>query len=791
MKEILNKRFDSWSVIWILVVMVVQYGVGKIWDIGIGALLISVFLYFILFMFTEVIHKKRFCDFVNRNVKEFVNESETIVREYGYFVLEELKADRKVGKTDRIVSYVFMLNYYTRKLKELESLGGDKEIKLLTKSEKVWNGIKDEYEGKKQEWEYILTESAKLTWLMELIEKNKEKGDVNFSLQYKNGEMIKECEAERLVEELIPAKGQKAVFVADGGYGKTWTVERMARTYAERYVTSFWEQGGKRTVTEFPVLVNVGDINIISDKPIFNRMYEQLNEVFSLALSENMQVTFEISTNDVLFVDALDEKKDAGINTAIVSEINKYNNTAVFTTRFTDVACLNELTGKNEEKKIVEYYITDVDKEQVRKYLENELSKEWENKKLEREKVNTILEQFESSGFSEKCNSPFLLNCFINTVRDRMNDSKSVDLLNKKDLNELYGAFIVGIIKREREGKSLRGLTNVEEVLRYLNKFAVTLLEKNKSGLSGVEASELAREYFQRADFDGRDLKSADKDINVSLREIHIFTVENGQYHFISDDFRDAVIKEEQIDEMMNSIINTPGLDRGFLDLARKKLVTFFSEFDINAVIDILCVLANRGASAEQVFTLIGKGMYPVNLDYVQENADKQALDGVIRCLYDFERERISLHASYEKACEWIGEYITAWLIGRTKQISFSCPAEELDQYVSFKGCINVIQRLADVKRQVLSYDNLEKIINSYGDNDYPKLLWLKERFANLEYSMEKYNKNKGTYKYPTNLVRICEMISGKINGDFEIKAEVDNFLHVKETNAIQYKADM
>ncbi|MBR5596791.1 MAG: hypothetical protein IKW30_05220 [Lachnospiraceae bacterium] len=766
MKNILNKRFELWNTIWIMLIMFVEYIIGEIWNFGIGTLLISIAIFLITILLTELLHKKRYDELLKKNMNEFVSDAEMILREYGEPLLEQKELSNKI---DKVVLDVYKLNYYARKLKLLVNCGDDRVLDAFSKGEKVWNNIKGEYINKENELEHIILQSAKLTWLIELINKNKESDEFIFPLRYRLGEVEEEYTAETLVKK--QRKGQKTVFIADGGYGKTWTVERMARIYAEQYVAYMESKDKGCSMSEFPVFVKVGDIKKITNKPIYDKMKEQLCNVFALQSLEKVDIPFEILGNDVLFVDALDEARDAKINTLIIEEMNQYQNTVIFTTRPTEVAYLNELSQDHMDNPMIMYRIADVNMIQVRNYLEKELSRKEKDVELTDEEIESILEKFENSGFAEKCISPFLLHCFVNTVLEtKKNSDKIFDI--GENLNKLYGAFIAGIIERERNGKSLRGLISVDEVLRYLNKFAVTIVEKGEKGLSGVEAALLAKEYFGDANFDGRNLENAENDINISLREMHIFTVEGGKYKFISNDFMYAVFNEEQIDEIL--MLTSRGMiyRNDFLNIVKLKLDKILSGKEVEGISNFLGEIYERGINAEQALVLIGESMTSVNSNYLQEQAHELYVYGLVKWIGQFEEERKRLHYAYERSYFGISQYFTTWIIGKTKEIQFS-RLEFEDVYGIFVQMISMIQRVNELKRHVLTPQNIEDIINAYGNNDYPKYLWLKERFANYEYSVKMSRTGKGNYNYPKNLEVVCKNIINKIDSGFEFYDKV------------------
>lgn len=784
MKKILNQRLDYLKIIGALGVMLLEYGLSTIWDIGFWAFAISVFLLVIIISGAELLNRKRTEKCVKKNLLEFVAEAEEILRDYNEPLLEHKGIHRKNDKKDKTVVDVFRLNYYTNKLRQLAYLSDDRTLNTLAKSDMLWNKIKDTYAGKEKELDSIILQSAKLTWLLELINRNKENDDYIFPLRYSFEQKDEELNAEDLVGRL--RNGQITVFFADGGYGKTWTVEGMARIYAERYVNSWGTKNKRNDKLEFPVFIKVGDIRNCSDTPICNAMKKQLCSTFSLQKLKEENIVYEISNSDIVFVDALDEARDFKIIDSIIEELDLCQNTVVFTTRPTGINRLKKITRATSDNPMIEYKIADVTKIQVENYLKKELARKEKGEELTNEEIENVLLKFESSGFAEKCKSPFLLYCFVNTVRDTKGESNKVfEVEDEKNLKKLYGAFIVSIINRELNGnKSLNGLGSAHEVVQYLNKFAIAAQKNDDLALSGEEASQLAKEYFKEAGFDGRDLENSEKRINISLKEMHIFTIENGKYKFISPDFMYAVIDEEQVDNILMSMSLERIFDNKTSRFVKLKLDQYLSGEELENISFFLEKTFGTEVADERAFVLLGESMSTVNLTYLQDNANKLYIYGLIKWIYLFESNRKSLHRAYENAYVQMRKYFTSLMIGKTKKIQFS--GRDLErEYNEFSAMLSQFARVSELKRQLFSLDNIKYIIDSYGENDYPKLLWLKERSANYCYSLDMYKRGDKKYLYPTNLEKTCKLIIEKIDKGFEfyghvldIKSTIDQLAH-------------
>ena len=87
----------------------------------------------------------------------------------------------------------------------------------------------------------------------------------------------------------------------------------------------------------------------------------------------------------------------------------------------------------------------------------------------------------------------------------------------------------------------------------------------------------------------------------------------------------------------------------------------------------------------------------------------------------------------------------------KTKDINYN-EKEFENIYRNFKSMLSNIQIEKELKRHLFTLKNIEYIMKAYGNNDYPKFLWLRERFENYEYSERMYRTGISRYNYPKNV---------------------------------------
>ena len=302
-----------------------------------------------------------------------------------------------------------------------------------------------------------------------------------------------------MLQDLITSNlvnSQKGMrIVAEGGYGKSWTLFEIAGQYAEKYLDD-----NSSTEKVIPIVIEMG--LLYGDCASIRKKIAQL--IFS---GDEAQVDSFLENNKIiLFVDAMDEAR-ADIQGDVSRELASLRDiTLVCASR---KSCIDKYPLS-----IPCYAIQSLNDEQIKTYLEKTIPSELLEKVI-RDWVGDNRKKFLYNN-----RTPFYINCYVELVRETGDN----DFLDTTQLVEKFLNLVI-----DREIKKTGFNSDKATFINFLRELCRLLDTENESGERAVALPEndVIRELTKRIIVD--DGQASIKAVGRKLVEIQILSRDEDQ----------------------------------------------------------------------------------------------------------------------------------------------------------------------------------------------------------------------------------------------------------------------
>ncbi len=351
---------------------------------------------------------------------------------------------------DRLTNSILALSclknlwIFVEYLEEADWSGSDKDLFVETYKNKVNRVIQECYANiEDRELEAIEIKSDVDVYLKGILQEQAEHAEQYIPLSYKRLDNLND---QYDLEEINKQNKRGFVLFAEAGYGKTWSLLKLASSYAEDYLNA------KSDV--IPIFIKMGQV--ASDSRQIVREYIREKLFFNKMQNDDV-ISFLRKYKIVLFIDGFDEAISS-VKEAVKAEMAGL---------FSDYKQIAIIGGTREAdrfkfpEKLVQYHICDLSESQLEQFVEKFVEPQY------REKVKRLL--LNPDSFFSKIRTPFYITCYANIVNE--------GVVSPSSITEIVSICLDKMIEREIR---IKGFHCTEAYMNeFLFAFGSALGEKN------------------------------------------------------------------------------------------------------------------------------------------------------------------------------------------------------------------------------------------------------------------------------------------------------------------------
>lgn len=308
------------------------------------------------------------------------------------------------------------LKIFVEYLEQADWSGSDKELFVETYKNKVNRVIQEFYANIEDlELEAIEIKSDVDVYLKGILQEQEEHAEQYIPLSYKRLDNLND---QYDLEEINKQNKRGFVLFAEAGYGKTWSLLKLASSYADDYLNA------KSDV--IPIFIKMGQVASDSRQIIREYIREKL---FGNKIQNDDVISFLRKNKIVLFIDGFDEAISS-VKEAVKAEMAGL---------FSDYKQIAIIGGTREAdrfkfpEKLVQYHICDLSESQLEQFVEKFVEPQY------REKVKRLL--LNPDSFFSKIRTPFYITCYANIVNE--------GVVSPSSITEIVSICLDKMIERE------------------------------------------------------------------------------------------------------------------------------------------------------------------------------------------------------------------------------------------------------------------------------------------------------------------------------------------------------
>ena len=248
---------------------------------------------------------------------------------------------------------------------------------------------------------------------------------LSYNLEWHNEKML----LDELIETNICRSGKGFKIVAEGGYGKSWTLSEIAGQFAMAYL----DKDEQDTDAPIPILIELG--NLYDDCNSVSKKIAQL-----LFNNDESQVDAFLRNNNILLLlDAMDEAK-IELQSDISREIASYYKGLY--PRITFICAARKSCIDRYPESIPCYRIQQFDDEQIELFFDGAIDEKIKNREqlLQKAEDDWVGENRKSFLYNNR--TPFYISCYL----ELLVENGDVDFA---DTTQLIDKFLTAVIDRE------------------------------------------------------------------------------------------------------------------------------------------------------------------------------------------------------------------------------------------------------------------------------------------------------------------------------------------------------
>lgn len=364
-------------------------------------------------------------------------------------------SDMNDGLTNSIMALSCLKNLkiFVEYLEQADWSGSDKDLFIETYKNKVNRVIQEFYANiEDRELEAIEIKSDVDVYLKGILQEQEEHAEQYIPLSYKRLDNLND---QYDLEEINQQNKRGFVLFAEAGYGKTWSLLKLASSYADDYL--------KAKSDVIPIFIKMGQVASDSRQIIREYIREKL---FGNKIKNDDVISFLRKNKIVLFIDGFDEAISS-VKEAVKAEMAGL---------FSDYKQIAIIGGTREAdrfkfpEKLVQYHICDLSESQLEQFVEKFVEPQY------REKVKGLL--LNPDSFFSKIRTPFYITCYANIVNE--------GVVSPSSITEIVSICLDKMIEREIR---IKGFHCTEA---YMNEFLFAF-----GSALGEKSSMLEREALQ------------------------------------------------------------------------------------------------------------------------------------------------------------------------------------------------------------------------------------------------------------------------------------------------------
>ncbi|MBD5532122.1 MAG: NACHT domain-containing protein [Lachnospiraceae bacterium] len=328
------------------------------------------------------------------------------------------------------------LKIFVEYLEQADWSGSDKDLFVETYKDKVNRVIQEFYANiEERELEAIEIKSDVDVYLKGILQEQEEHAEQYIPLSYKRLDNLND---QYDLEEINKQNERGFVLFAEAGYGKTWSLLKLASSYADDYLNA------KSDV--IPIFIKMGQVASDSRQIIMEYIREKL---FCNKIQNDDVISFLRKNKIVLFIDGFDEAISS-VKEAVKAEMAGL---------FSDYKQIAIIGGTREAdrfkfpEKLVQYHICDLSESQLEQFVEKFVEPQY------REKVKRLL--LNPDSYFSKIRTPFYITCYANIVNE--------GVVSPSSITEIVSICLDKMIEREIR---IKGFHCTEA---YMNEFLFAL----------------------------------------------------------------------------------------------------------------------------------------------------------------------------------------------------------------------------------------------------------------------------------------------------------------------------
>lgn len=308
------------------------------------------------------------------------------------------------------------LKIFVEYLEQADWSGSDKDLFIETYKNKVNRVIQEFYANTEdRELEAIEIKSDVDVYLKGILQEQEEHAEQYIPLSYKRLDNLND---QYDLEEINQQNKRGFVLFAEAGYGKTWSLLKLASGYADDYL--------KAKSDVIPIFIKMGQVASDSRQVIREYIREK---IFCNKIQNDDVISFLRKNKIVLFIDGFDEAISS-VKEAVKAEMAGL---------FSDYKQIAIIGGTREAdrfkfpEKLVQYHICDLSESQLEQFVEKFVEPQY------REKVKRLL--LNPDSFFSKIRTPFYITCYANIVNE--------GVVSPSSITEIVSICLDKMIERE------------------------------------------------------------------------------------------------------------------------------------------------------------------------------------------------------------------------------------------------------------------------------------------------------------------------------------------------------